>query len=88
MFEFLVTRRVVELMEPYSKKELAKKLGVKPRTIVNWTQVKENPLPFHKRDVYKNRSVWEYVFYAIEVERWLVSRSVSFSSKHPNQEEE
>lgn len=75
-------------MATYSKKELAKKLQVTPRTIVSWTQLKENPLPFCRRDVYKNRSVWEYVFYAIEVEHWLESRSVSTLSKHPNQEEE
>lgn len=75
-------------MDTYSKKELAKKLQVTPRTIVAWTQLEENPLPFCRRDVYQNRSVWEYVFYAIEVERWLESRSVSTLSKHPNQEEE
>ncbi|BCG56758.1 hypothetical protein PUR_01830 [Paenibacillus sp. URB8-2] len=62
-------------MDSYSKKELAKKLGVTPRTIVSWTHLKDNPLPFHRRDIYKNKAVWEYVFYEDELEQWLENRS-------------
>ncbi|WP_442953816.1 hypothetical protein [Paenibacillus sp. URB8-2] len=46
-----------------------------PRTIVSWTHLKDNPLPFHRRDIYKNKAVWEYVFYEDELEQWLENRS-------------
>ncbi|OMD44030.1 hypothetical protein BSK52_00320 [Paenibacillus odorifer] len=68
-----------------SKKELAKKLGVTPRTIVNWSHLSNNSLPYHKRDIYKNKTVWEYVFYEDEVNRWLESRSNSHTKDQQNQ---
>ncbi len=64
----------------YSKKELARELKVSPRTIVNWTRLEKDPLPFKIRHIYSgNVKVWEYTFYHSEVVEWLNSRTAKKS---------
>lgn len=62
-------------MGEYSKKELAEVLGVIPRTIVNWTKLKDSPLPFRKRLIYETKKPWEYVFDEDQVKQWIESKS-------------
>lgn len=54
----------------YSLEEVAEMYQILPRTVVDWTKLMINPLPYEK--VLINRGgTWKYVFYEDQIRKWM-----------------